>query len=70
MKISDNLSVVPYSNDFFALVENTPSRAIMVVYRISPYADIIKNGELSKGIIKAYEDYYNNISKNMPRNRR
>ena len=70
MKISDNLLVVPYSNNSLALIEKGTERGLIAVYKISPYADIVQNGDLSKDIIKAYEDYYNNISKNMPRNKR
>lgn len=70
MKISDNLLVVPYANNCLALIEKGTQRDFIALYKISPYADIVSNGELSKDIIKAYEDYYNNISKNMPQNRR
>jgi len=63
MKDSKYLTAVPTDNPLcLALVDNGTGNAI-VQYKISPYANLMQNAQLTSDIMEAYEKYFKSIIK-------
>ncbi len=63
MKDSKYLTAVPTDNPLcFALAENETGNPI-VQYKISPYANLMQNAQLTSDIMESYERYLKSIMK-------